>query len=147
MLCTFVLADHLWSHAIFVALHLEVGVQLAVPISVLLYFDFFQPFLEDGRSNVWEELANVVEAHDFVLLQQAGRIRLRLLLDEVGEVPRLRVVHLPLGLNLPHCVERIERADHDAPLVVRLLNHAAEKVVVCRRHPVVEDRCVVHVVF
>ena len=39
------------------------------------------------------------------------------------------------------------RTNDDSSFVVGLLDYAAEKIVVCRRHPVVKHRGVIHVVF
>ena len=68
-------------------LKFEVWIQTALVIAINLDLDVTQAFLEDRRTDLWEELANVIEAHDFVLLEQPCGVGLRLGLDEMREVP------------------------------------------------------------
>ena len=70
VLGTLELTDHLGSHPVFVPLKFEVWVQTALVITINLDLDVTQAFLEDRRTDLWEELANVIEAHDFVFLKQ-----------------------------------------------------------------------------
>lgn len=145
---TLELTDHLWSHPVFVSLHLKVGVQPAHPKPVLLHFNLLEAFLKNGWTNLREELANVMETHPFVFLEKSGSVSLWLSLDEMGEVTWLRVINLSFGLDLTHSVERTKRSNHDASLIgVLLLDHAAEEVVVGWWDPVVKDWGIVHVVF
>ena len=59
-----------------------------------------------------------MKTHYFVFLEEARCVRLRLLFDEVGEVARLWIIDLSLWFDLTNCVEGVERADYDAPLIV-----------------------------
>ena len=74
MASALVLADHLRGHPVLVTLNLKVLIQLAVASAILLNLDLLQALLENGRANLREELTDVLEAHDLVLLQEAGGV-------------------------------------------------------------------------
>jgi len=141
------LADHFWSHPIFVSFHLKVCVKATETVSVLLNLNLFQPFFYDGRTDEWEELANVLEAHDFVLLQESGSVGLRLLLDEMSEMAGLRIVYFTLRLDLANSVKGVQLSDYDSALVVALFDHTAIEIIVCGGHSVIKNWRIVHIVF
>ena len=128
-------------------LHFKVSVEAAETISILLHLNFLQPLLDNRRAYQREELANILKAHHLILLKKPRCISLRLLLDEMREVTRLRIVDFSLRFNLPYCVERIKLSDDDSTFIVSLLNYTAEEVIICGGHPMVEDWGVIHVVF
>ena len=123
----------------------------------MLNLDLFQALLQDGRLDLGEELANVLEAEDLVLLKQPSCVRLRLLLDKVSEMARLGVKDFPFGFDLANCVEGVKGANHHLARLIHItaaasvvfvstLEDTAEEVITRRRHPVVEDGCIVEIV-
>ena len=94
MSCTFILADHLWSHPVFELLLVKFLVELALSISVDKHLDLLQALLEDGLADGWEVSDNVLEVDclGIGLLDESDDVRLAALFDEVLEVTGLRVV-------------------------------------------------------
>ena len=118
MSSAFVLAYHLRCHAIFMLFHFKVCAEPTKAISVLINLNLFKSFLENRWAYFVEVPTNIMEAHDFVFLEEARGVRLRLLLNEVSKMAWLWIIDLSLWFNLSNCIKGVEGANDDAPLIV-----------------------------
>ena len=64
----FILAYHLWRHAILKLFFFEVLVKLAKPISVDFHFNLFQAFFQDRLADVREKPYDVIKVDGLALL-------------------------------------------------------------------------------
>ena len=98
----FVIANHLRRHAILKLLGIELISELTLSIPVYLYLNFFQAFLQDRLSNMWEVLNYIRKIYHLIFLEEPNDVRLGSWLYIVLVVAGLWVVDLLFGLYLPN---------------------------------------------